>query len=278
MSPRSWDGRRPSAIVGPASDKHQRTYRPLAHQAIPPLRPVRQYGVVSDLVHVLRADGALPVERWLPPSGTGPGLLVIQEIFGVSGYIRQRCADFAAAGYVVYAPELYFRQGKLEFDSTSASYVQEGIAASQQLDWDQTAADVSATLDALRTAPEVTGGVGMVGYCFGGGMAFQVAARNTPDALVCYYGSALPGLLALAPKITCPSQHHWGLADTFFSRDVVETIEQAVTATGHEVEFFTYEGAGHAFDNPNPLFYDEAASEPARERTMEFLGRHLPVG
>ena len=87
---------------------------------------MRQYGVVSDLVHVLRAGGALPVERWLPPSGTGPGLLVIQEIFGVSGYIRQRCADFAAAGYVVYAPELYFRQGKLEFDSTSASYVHEG--------------------------------------------------------------------------------------------------------------------------------------------------------
>ena len=64
----------------------------------------------------------------------------------------------------------------------------------------------------------------------------------------------------------------------FLRLNVVETIEQAVTATGHEVEFFTYEGAGHAFDNPNPLFYDEAASEPARERTMEFLGRHLPVG
>ena len=236
---------------------------------------MRQYGGVSDLVHVLRADGALPVERWLPPSGTGPGLLVIQEIFGVSGYIRQRCADFAAAGYVVYAPELYFRLGRLEFDGSSPTYIHEGIAASQRLDRDQSAADVSATLDALRAAPEVTGGVGMVGYCFGGGMAFQVAARNVPDALVCYYGSALPGLLALAPKVTCPSQHHWGLADTFFPPDVVEQIEQAVTATPREVEFFTYAGAGHAFDNPNPLFYNEAASELARERTMEFLHRHL---
>ena len=81
--------------------------------------------------------------------------------------------------------------------------------------------------------------------------------------------------MALAPKITCPSQHHWGLADTFFPPDVVEQIQQAVTATPHEVEFFTYADAGHAFDNPNPLFYNEDASELARERTMQFLHRHL---
>jgi carboxymethylenebutenolidase len=232
---------------------------------------------VNDLVEVPRPDGRLPVHRWLPAAGRGPGLVVIQEIFGVSEYVRLRCAEFAAAGYVVYAPELYFRQGRLQFDENSPSYVQEGIGASQRLDWAQTTQDVSATLDALRTATETTGSVGIVGYCFGGGMGFQVASLNCPDALVSYYGSAIPGLLALAPQITCPSQHHWGLADTFFPQDVVERVKQAVTATGDEVEveFYTYPGAGHAFDNPHPMFFNEPASELARQRTLAFLKQHL---
>jgi carboxymethylenebutenolidase len=230
---------------------------------------------VSDVVHVMRPGGNLPVHRWFPPSGRGPGILVIQEIFGVSGYIQERCAALAAAGYLVYAPDLYFRLGKMTFDGDSPSYVQEGIAAAQKLDWDQTTADASAALDALRGAAECTGRVAIVGYCFGGGLGFQVAARNTPDALVSYYGSAIPGLLALAPNVTCPSQHHWGLADAFFPPAVVAQVEQAVTGTGAEVEFHTYADADHAFDNPNPLFHNAVASSVARTRTMEFLARHL---
>ncbi|MBK8446182.1 MAG: dienelactone hydrolase family protein [Micropruina sp.] len=230
---------------------------------------------VNDVVQVVRPDGELPVHRWLPAAGRGPGLLVIQEIFGVSEYVQQRCADFAAAGYVVYAPELYFREGRLEFDESSPSYVQEGIGAAQRLDWAQSAEDVSATLDALRSASETTGRVGIVGYCFGGGMGFQVAAANAPDALVSYYGSAIPGLLELAPAVTCHSQHHWGLADTFFPSDVVEQVRQAVTASDAEVEFYTYPGAGHAFDNPHPMFFHAAASGLARERTATFLAHHL---
>ncbi len=225
----------------------------------------------------MRPGGNLPIHRWLPPSGRGPGLLVIQEIFGVSGYIQERCAAFAAAGYLVYAPEFYFRLGKMEFDESSPSFVQEGMGAAQKLDWDQTAADASAALDALRAAADCTGPVGIVGYCFGGGLGFQVAARNPPDVLVSYYGSGIPGLLALAPKVTCPSQHHWGLADSFFPPAVVEQVEHAVSSNGAEVEFFTYAGAGHAFDNPNPVFHNPVAATIARERTMDFLARQLTV-
>lgn len=228
---------------------------------------------MSDLVHVMRPGGNLPVHRWLPPGGSGPGVLVLQEIFGVSPYVQRRCADLAQAGYVVYAPELYFRIGPLTFDESSTSYVQEGIGASQQLDWDQTSTDASATLDALRDA--VDDKVGIVGFCFGGGLAFQVAVRNTPDALVAYYGSAIPGLLALAPKVTSPSLHHWGEADSFFPGEVVEQVRAAVTGTGHEVDFYTYPGAEHAFDNDHPLFYHRDASELAWQRTLTFLDAHL---
>lgn len=228
---------------------------------------------MSDLVHVLRPDVDLPVHRWLPAAGTGPGLLVLQEIFGVGEYIQQRCADLAAAGYVVYAPELYVRLGRMTFDPDSPSYVQEGMGASQQLDWEQTTADASATLDALRAAPEVTGKVGIVGFCFGGGLGFQVAARNPPDALVAYYGSAIPGLLALAADITCPSLHHWGEADSFFPPPVVEHVRAAVTS--HGAQFHSYAGAEHAFDNPHPRFHHADASGLAWSRTLAFLADTL---
>ncbi|MFT4295696.1 MAG: dienelactone hydrolase family protein [Micropruina sp.] len=230
---------------------------------------------MSDLVHVMRPDGNLPVHRWLPASGSGPGVLVLQEIFGVSPYIQQRCADLAAAGYVVYAPELYFRLGRMTFAEDSPSYLQEGMGASQRLDWEQTAADASAALDALRTASEVTGKVAVLGFCFGGGLGFQVAARNAPDALVAYYGSGIPGLLALAPSVSCPSLHHWGLADSFFPPAVVEQVREAVTGTGVPVEFHTYEGAEHAFDNPHPMFFHAEASALAWTRTLDFLARNL---
>lgn len=228
---------------------------------------------VSDLVFIPRPDRELPVRRWLPASGTGPGVLVLQEIFGVSPYIAQRCADLAAAGYLVHAPELYFRLGPLSFDEDAPDYVQQGIAASQQLDWEQTTADASAALNALRAAPETTGKVAVLGFCFGGGLGFQVAALNSPDALVSYYGSAIPGLLDLASGVRCPSLHHWGLGDSFFPPEVVERVRTALTSG--RVTFHTYPGAEHAFDNPHPMFFHADASALAWQRTLAFLAEQL---
>jgi carboxymethylenebutenolidase len=230
-------------------------------------------GRVSDVVEVMRPDGNLPVHRWLPAAGGGPGVLVLQEIFGVSPAIERRCADLAAAGYVAYAPELYFRLGGMTFDEDSPSYVQEGVGASQRLDWRQTTADASAVLDVLRAAPEVTGKVAVLGFCFGGGLGFQVAAENAPDALVSYYGSAIPELLELAPQVRCPSLHHWGLGDSFFPPKVVEQVREVLTAAG--AEFHTYPGAEHAFDNPHPMFFHAEASRLAWTRTLDFLARRL---
>ncbi len=228
---------------------------------------------MSDVIDVVRADGNLPVHRWLPGAGGGPGVLVLQEIFGVSPYIEQRCADLADAGYVVFAPELYFRQGAMTFDESSPSYLQEGLGAAQRLDWEQATADASAALDALRAATEVTGKVAILGFCLGGGLGFQVAANNPPDALVCYYGSAIPQLLDLAPKVDCPGLHHWGLADSFFPPAVVEQVRQTLTGSAGEVEFHTYEGADHAFDNTHPMFFHPQSSALAWTRTLDFLAR-----
>jgi carboxymethylenebutenolidase len=122
---------------------------------------------------------------------------------------------------------------------------------------------------------EVTGGVGVVGFCFGGGLAFNVAADDEPDAVVSYYGSALPQLLDRAADVTAPSLHHFGLADAFLPVEVVRTIQAAVTPVG--ARFETYEGANHAFDNPSPMFHHRAASEAAWGVTARFLAEVLPV-
>jgi carboxymethylenebutenolidase len=96
-----------------------------------------------------------------------------------------------------------------------------------------------------------------------------------PDALVSYYGSALPQLLDLASQVDVPSLHHFGLSDSYIPPEQVRAIEAAVTA--HGATFLTYEGAGHAFDNPRPEFHHAQASQQAWEATRAWLAEHLPT-
>ncbi|QDB79626.1 dienelactone hydrolase family protein [Georgenia wutianyii] len=220
------------------------------------------------------ADGGMPAHLWLPPSGRGPGLLLLQEIFGVSTYIRDRARDLAALGYVVLAPELYWRLAAT-VDESRDDVLEQAMALVAQLDWEQTVGDAVAALDTLRARPEVEGGVGVVGFCFGGGVAFNVAAVAEVDALVAYYGSALPQLLGLAGRVRAPSLHHFGTADDYLPPETVEAIRAAVS--GPEVELHLHEGAGHAFDNPSPEFVHERARAEAWEQTVDFLARRLPV-
>ena len=219
----------------------------------------------------------MPARRWLPPSGTGPGVLLLQEIFGVSAYIQRRGADLAAAGYVVLAPELYWRLDAPPIDESDEDVIGIAMSRAQRLDWETTVADAVAALEDLRGRSEVTGGVAAFGFCFGGGLAFNVAAVAEVDVLVSYYGSALPSLLDLAPRVTAPSLHHFGLSDDYIDVATVERIRAAVESTGEAgtVEFWTYPGANHAFDNGDLPLHDADASRVAWQRTTDFLARRL---
>ncbi|KAE8764884.1 dienelactone hydrolase family protein [Georgenia thermotolerans] len=226
-------------------------------------------------VTVPTAKGEMPAHLWLPPSGTGPGIVVLQEIFGVSRYIQDRCADLAELGYVVLAPEIYWRIGSPELDESRPDYLEQGLALMQHVEWDDAVADGVAALRALRERPEVVGGVGVLGFCYGGGLAFHVAAAADPDVLVSYYGSALPRLLELAPRVSAPSLHHFGTDDAYIPMPQVEAIRDAVA--GPDVEFHLYPGAGHAFDNPLPMFHHPEAADDAWSATTRFLHAHLPA-
>jgi carboxymethylenebutenolidase len=223
------------------------------------------------------ADGAFDAHLALPAGDSGPGMLLLHEIFGVNDYVRASARRLADVGYVVLAPDLFWRtQPGLELRHDEAG-VEAGRAAVGKLDFAAAVGDAIAALEALRALPEVTDGrAGVVGFCFGGNVAYQVAVNADPDVAVIYYGSAIPAALDRAGAITCPTIMHWGGADPYIPREQVDAV--AATARGHDrIECHVHEGAGHAFDNHlAPMFHNPDARAAAWELTAAFLARELP--
>ena len=228
-------------------------------------------------IAVPTSGGDMPGLLWTPGSGSGPGLLLLQEIFGVSGYIRRRAADLAAAGYVVLAPELYWRLDQQEVDEQGEGAIDRAMALAGRLDWPTTVADAVSAFETLAGLDAVRGTPGVVGFCFGGGLAFNVAAETEPSVLVSYYGSSIPQLVGLAPRVTCPSLHHFGTADSFLDREAVRTVTEAVTADGRPARVELYDGADHAFDNDDFVLHHPEASRRAWDTTVDYLHEQLPV-
>jgi carboxymethylenebutenolidase len=157
----------------------------------------------------------------------------------------------------------------VDLDPDAPDLLDRALAVLGRLDWAAAVSDSVAALEYLRGRDT---GVGVIGFCFGGGLGFNVAAVSSPDVLVSYYGSALPNLLDLAPKVTATSLHHFGDADDYLPP---ATVDQIVAALG-DAEVYRYPGAGHAFDNPMPAFHHTEASALAWQRTTQFLSLHLP--
>jgi carboxymethylenebutenolidase len=222
-------------------------------------------------------DGTFDLPVWLPAGGSGPGLVLIQEIFGLDDYLRSVAADLAALGYVVVVPELFWRVAR----RWSSGHDQAGLAASMDVagrfDPDLGVSDVLASLAHLRAMPEVEGGAGVFGFCLGGSLAFAAAAQADPDAAVSFYGSAVPDAVDELERITCPIQFHFGGQDPYIPRDAVQKVVDAVAAhPGAEIH--VQEQAGHAFHNHvAPMFHHPEAAAAAWDLTRDFLARNLPV-
>jgi carboxymethylenebutenolidase len=222
-------------------------------------------------------DGSFDLTVWSPDGGAGPGLLLIQEIFGVSDYIRAVAEDLAGLGYVVAAPDLFWRLKPHHDAAHDEAGLTESLDLGSRFDFEQGIADAAAALARLRALPEVDGGTGVLGFCLGGSIAYFLAARGGLDAAVSYYGSAVPGSVAVMAEITVPLQFHFGGSDPYIPRDQVAAVE-AAAAGRDNVEIHVEEDAGHAFHNRKaPMFYVPEPAARAWERTEEFLARHLPV-
>jgi carboxymethylenebutenolidase len=231
----------------------------------------------SRVESVETTDGSFDLSLWLPAAGAGPGLLLIQEIFGVSDYIRAVAEDLAALGYVVGAPDLFWR---LE-PGYQAEHDQEGLTRSLELasrfDAEQGVADAGAALDHLAALPEVEGGIGVIGFCLGGTIAYFLAAQADMAAVVSFYGSGVPDSLEALDLISSPLQFHFGGSDPYIPRDQVARVEQAAAGRDN-VDIHVEEDAGHAFHNrKSAMFHVPEPAARAWRRTEEFLQRHLPT-
>jgi carboxymethylenebutenolidase len=229
----------------------------------------------TETVAATDGSGAFAATVTLPAAGSGPGL--VQEIFGVNDYILDVARRLADLGYVTLAPDLFWRQEPGVVLGHDEAGLHKGMALAQGFDGAKGAEDLGAALDHLRSLPEVHRGAGVIGFCFGGVMAYLAAVAADPDVAVSYYGSGVPDLLDMADQVTCPILFHFGTADAYLAREQAERVGDVFTARPDaEVRF--HEGAGHAFDNSfAPQFSQPEHAEVAWGQTVDFLRRHLPV-
>jgi carboxymethylenebutenolidase len=202
-----------------------------------------------------------------PASGAGPGLIVIQEWWGLDDHIADIVDRFAAEGFVTLAPDLY--GGRVAHDNDTAGQYM------QQLPAEQAVRDLSGAVDYLIADPSVSSTkVGVVGFCMGGGFVLQLAALrgNQISAAVPFYGVG-PGVPDGYRGISAPVQGHYAENDAFYPVEQAREQERQVREQSQSsVEFFYYP-AGHAFHNDEDKLgtYDPESARLAWQRTVEFL-------
>jgi len=220
-------------------------------------------------------DGSFSAYLARPSTGHGPGIVVIQEIFGVNAVMRQVADDLAARGFFALAPDLFWRlkPGVQLTDQTDAEW-QQAFGLMKQFNPDTGVADIQATIDTLRKMPGVNGKVGAVGYCLGGLLAYLTAARTDADAAVGYYGVNIQEKLAEAGGIKHPLMLHMAEADQFVPPPAQEKILAGLKGNPL-VTIHRYPEMNHAFARPGGKHYDKACADLANTRTQTFFRQHL---
>jgi len=200
------------------------------------------------------------------PSGKPRGaIIVVQEIFGVNSHIRSVADGFAQDGYLAIAPAMFDRIQRNFESGYSQEEIQGGLGIRKQISWDQAMLDVDAAREHVRSA----GKVGIVGYCWGGAVAWAAAARLSGlAASVCYYGGSIPELSGEKPRV--PVMLHFGEKDHSIPMDKAKQVE----AENPEAKTYYY-AAGHGFNCDQRGSFDAGAAKEARARTLAFFREHV---
>lgn len=209
-----------------------------------------------------RHDGfALPALHGQPAGVAHGGVVVIQEIFGLTDHVAEMTARFAGAGYETLAPGLFERIEPSFHAELDAPGIDKGRAAVMASPWDQVIADIQTAIDALPRPVYVTG------FCYGGAMAWRAAAQCTGlSAASCFYGRLIADMLDQAPKV--PVMLHYGARDSSIPPEIIERVRAAAPTS----PLYIYD-AGHGFCRKASHDYDEAACELALARTLDWFAR-----
>lgn len=222
---------------------------------------------MAETITLSAGDGhSLSAYRATPDGDAKASLVVIQEIFGVNIHIREVCDGFAADGYDALAPCMFDRiEPGIELGYTPDD-VGIGRGHMQKLDWANTMFDVAAAIAEQSSRP---GKTGLVGYCWGGTVAWLAACRDSLDCSVGYYGGAIGNFIDENPA--CPTLLHFGDQDQAIP---VESVEKIKAAHG-DVSVHRYAGAGHGFNCDRRGSYHADSAALARQRTLAFFAEHL---
>ncbi len=222
---------------------------------------------MSEFVTLTALDGHKLSAYVSRPAGDPiAGLVVVQEIFGVNAHIRSVADGYAKDGFLAIAPALFDRiEPGVELKYEGEDF-KTGMGLAQKLVPDLSLSDIGA---AIEFACSSTGKkVGVIGYCYGGTMAWLAATRLHPEAAVGYYGGHIANYADETP--TAPVMLHFGKQDAHIPAEGVEKVH----AAHPEVEIYWYD-AGHGFNCDARASYNAAAAKEARERSLEFLKKHL---
>ena len=210
----------------------------------------------------------------VPATGFGPGIVVLQEIFGVNSYMRSIVEWYADHGFLAVCPDLFWRQQpgvELTPDETGRA---QAMKLYQGLDRSRAVEDSAAAMDFLRQHPSCNGRVAAVGFCLGGNLAYLLSTRFNPDAAVGYYGVGIENFLDEAAKLKSPLMLHIGEQDQSCPPAAQAAIHRVLDSNSL-VTIHDYPGRGHAFGRPGGETYHAADAELANLRTLEFLTRSL---
>jgi carboxymethylenebutenolidase len=224
-------------------------------------------------VRIPTLDGQSEFSAYLAiPERPSAGVVVFQEIFGVNASIRSVCDFFASRQLIALAPDLFWRvEPNLEL---AESDVERAIAVRGKVDDNQASDDAAAAMAWLSKHPSCTGHVGVVGYCWGGMLAYLTAVRHKPEAAVGYYGVGIEQSLSLAKNLACPLMLHFAELDKYAPPAVIAQIREA-HKDDPRVSIHEYPGCDHAFARKNGHNFQAYHADQADTRTLSFLVEKL---
>ncbi|VVN48143.1 Carboxymethylenebutenolidase [Pseudomonas fluorescens] len=230
--------------------------------------------VTTQWIEIDSADGKFGAYLAIPHTRKGPGIVLIQEIFGVNEHIRSVAEQYAADGYLVIAPDLFWRSGqRIELTYDEAGW-KRAVELMNATDVGKAQKDIALAIDALKAQPGLDGGIASIGYCFGGLLSYHTAANGLVDVAVAYYGGGIQNQLERADDIEVPLLMHFGEEDSHIPLDAVEKIAERFE-NNDNVEIVVYPEAEHGFNCSHRDSYNQRAAAEAHGNTLIFLGQEL---
>jgi carboxymethylenebutenolidase len=230
--------------------------------------------VTTQWIEIDSAEGKFGAYLAIPHTQKGPGIVLIQEIFGVNEHIRSVAEQYAADGYLVIAPDLFWRNGhRIELGYDEAGW-KRAVELMNATDIKKAQFDIGLAIDALKAHPGLDGGIASIGYCFGGLLSYLTAANGLVDVAIAYYGGGIQSHLDRADEIEVPLLMHFGEQDSHISLEAVEKIAERFD-TNDNVEIVVYPEAEHGFNCSHRDSYNQRAAAEAHGNTLIFLGMEM---